>query len=136
MIKIDLYIKEYDWDLTFLFKANRLIAAVENLLFNRNCPFSIVSEALRTILHINTGFCYTNYYLKSTLICVAETDSEEELVNTAVHELKHFQSHVCEYYEVDEKSEEAAYLIGDTTGKLYKEAKRLCGQILNKRLIR
>jgi len=33
-------------------------------------------------------------------------------MNTIVHEAKHVQSHICEYYNVPEDSEEAAYLIG------------------------
>ena len=37
-----------------------------------------------------------------------------------VHEVKHMQSHICSYYNIDERSEEAAYLIGDTVEELYK----------------
>ena len=43
-----------------------------------------------------------------------------QFVNTAIHEAKHVQSHVCSYYNIDEDSEEAAYLIGYIVQRMYK----------------
>lgn len=125
MILIKLHIDRYDWDLTVIFRANRYLGKVADELWNMKCPSHIAKDALKTISEINTGFCYTHNRLKMTLMSIAETDSMEELVNTTVHELLHFTSHVCSYYGISEKSEEAAYLIGDTTGLLYKKSKKL-----------
>lgn len=67
-----------------------------------------------------SGFCYTNDDIKTTLICIAETNSNEDFINTVAHEIKHLQSHICSYYGIDETSEEAAYLIGNITEELYR----------------
>jgi hypothetical protein len=40
-------------------------------------------------------------------------------MSTLVHELKHVQSHICEYYNVSESGEEAAYLIGYLTKLIF-----------------
>lgn len=52
-------------------------------------------------------------------MCVSDADTDEELINTIAHELKHFQSHVFDYYGKVENGEEAAYFVGDTMEKLY-----------------
>jgi hypothetical protein len=41
-------------------------------------------------------------------------------MNTIVHEAKHVQSHICRYYNVEEDSEEAAYLIGYIVQNMHK----------------
>lgn len=123
MIKQKVYLRWYDWYLTVIYEASQALSAVADELWSMQCPSSLALGALELITVKNTGFCYTDYAIKSTLICVAETDSDDELVNTVVHELKHFQSHVCEYYGISEKGEEAAYLIGDTCEELYKKFK-------------
>lgn len=50
----------------------------------------------------------------------SQTTSEEQFLNTVVHEIKHLQSHICRYYNVDEDSEEAAYLTGYIAQKMHK----------------
>lgn len=120
MIRQELEIEKYDWHLTVLYKANQNLAAVADELWHLYCLAKLALQAISVITHINTGFCYTNDFLKATLICVAEADSDEEFVNTTVHETRHLQSHICSYYGISEKGEEAAYLLGDTFTELYK----------------
>lgn len=64
---------------------------------------------------INCGFTYSNLSKRTSVVFVSKADSKAEFLNTFVHELKHVQSHICEYYDVSESSEEAAYLIGYLT---------------------
>lgn len=52
-------------------------------------------------------------------------DSKEQFINTIVHEIKHLQSHICEYYNVSEKGEQAAYLIGYIAMKMFKVFNKL-----------
>lgn len=121
MIKQQLFIEKYDWHLTVLYKANKDISTVVEALWFIKCPYGIATQAIQTIIaKRNNGFCFTNNLIKSTLIGISETDSDEQLVNTVAHEVKHMQSHICSYYNIDERSEEAAYLIGDTVEELYK----------------
>lgn len=60
----------------------------------------------------NTGFTYTDFNRLKSVVGISRTTSQEQFFNTIVHEAKHVQSHICRYYNVDEDSEEAAYLIG------------------------
>ena len=60
----------------------------------------------------DTGFTYTNFNKRQSIVGIAPTSSQEEFLNTIVHEAKHVQSHICKYYNVKEDSEKAAYLIG------------------------
>ena len=61
---------------------------------------------------LDTGFTYTDYDKRRSIVGISPTTSQEQFLNTIVHEAKHVQSHICNYYKVDENSEKAAYLIG------------------------
>ena len=73
----------------------------------------------------NTGFTYSNINEKLSVVCIGETTSVEQFVSTVVHESKHIQSHICSYYGINEKSEEAAYLIGYIVKRMYKVIKTI-----------
>lgn len=120
MIRQELDIKKYDWHLTVLYKANQDLSAVADELWALHCPAKQAFQAIGVASKLNSGFCYTNDYLKATLICVADADSDEEFINTIVHEVTHLKAHVFSYYNFSEKGEEAAYFMGDTVEELYK----------------
>lgn len=120
VIEQHIYIDKYDWHLTVLYNANRDISAVAEALWSMKCSSKIALYILENSLTSkNSGFCFTNTVIKATLICISESESDEELLNTVVHEAKHLQSHICSYYNIDESGEEAAYMIGDIVEKLY-----------------
>ena len=68
----------------------------------------------------DTGFTYTDYYKRRSIVGISPTTSQEQLLNTIVHEAKHVQSHICKYYDVKEDSEDAAYLIGYLVQQMHK----------------
>lgn len=68
----------------------------------------------------NTGFTHTDFTKRRSIVVISPTTSKEQFLNTVVHEIKHLQSHICRYYNVDEDSEEAAYLIGYVAQKMHK----------------
>ena len=68
----------------------------------------------------NTGFTYTNFNKRKSIVGISEVSSQEQFFNTLVHEAKHVQSHICNYYQVKEDSEEAAYLIGYIVQQMHK----------------
>jgi hypothetical protein len=55
-----------------------------------------------------------------SIICIGEASDVSQFVNTAIHEAKHVQSHICSYYRISEDSEDAAYLIGYIVQRMYK----------------
>ncbi len=68
----------------------------------------------------NGGFTHTDYSKKLSIVGIGKVDSKKQLINTIVHESKHVQSHICNYYNVPEDGEQAAYLIGYIVMKMYK----------------
>lgn len=68
----------------------------------------------------NTGFTHTDFNKKRSIVAISKSSSKEQFLNTVIHELKHVQSHICKYYNVDEDSEEAAYLIGYLAQRIHK----------------
>lgn len=68
---------------------------------------------------LNSGFTHTDYKKRLSIVGIGKADSRKQFLNTVVHEAKHVQSHICEYYNVDEKSEDAAYLIGFIVQRMY-----------------
>ena len=67
----------------------------------------------------DTGFTHTDFDKKRSIVGISLTTSKEQFFNTLVHEIKHVQSHICMYYNVEEDSEAAAYLIGYIVQKMY-----------------
>lgn len=69
---------------------------------------------------LNSGFTHTDFDKKRSIVGIGKTDSKEQFMNTIVHEAKHVQSNICEYYEVPEDGEQAAYLIGYLVMRMYR----------------
>lgn len=73
----------------------------------------------------DVGFTYTDFKRKTSIVGIADTSSQEQFINTLVHEAKHVQSHICTYYDVPEDGEQAAYLIGYLVQKMHRVFKDL-----------
>ena len=68
----------------------------------------------------NSGFTHTDFNKKRSIVGIGKTTSKEQFMNTIVHEAKHVQSNICEYYDVPEDGEQAAYLIGYLVMRMYR----------------
>lgn len=73
----------------------------------------------------NTGFTQTDFSKRQSIVGISNVTNKSQLINTIVHEAKHVQSHICRYYNIDEGSEQAAYLIGYIVQKMYLKFKEL-----------
>ena len=94
---------------------------VYDTLIRFGCPKKDARKAARTVTDfLNTGLTFTNTDVKMSFVCVSDATSADEFVNTAIHEAKHVQSHVCEYYNIEEDEETAAYTIGYIVQRMYK----------------
>ena len=60
----------------------------------------------------NKGFTYTDSTKRTSVVVIGNVSSYHQFLNTVVHEAKHVQTAICKYYDIDETSEDAAYLIG------------------------
>lgn len=79
-----------------------------------------IKKALRVLNYKNTGFTFSNEDTKMSIVCISRAENNQQFLDTAIHEIKHVQSHICEYYGIEEDSEEAAYLIGYIARRMYK----------------
>lgn len=68
---------------------------------------------------LNSGYTKTFMNERRSVVGIGIATSKKEFFNTMAHEVKHLQSHICEYYNVDEDSEEAAYLTGFLMMEMY-----------------
>lgn len=75
----------------------------------------------------NTGFTYTDFDKRKSVVGISKTTLQEQFLNTIVHEAKHVQSHICRYYKVEEDSEAAAYLIGYIIQQMHRVFKYMIG---------
>ena len=92
---------------------------VADSLEQLDCPKEDLKMALRTLRKKNTGFTFSNEDYKMSIVCIGEATSVGQFVNTTIHEAKHVQSHICSYYNISEKSEKAAHLIGHLVHRMY-----------------
>lgn len=113
MIQIDIQGK---WLLFVFTSNNHLLDYLEKI----NCSEKDIKNAIRVSKSINSGFTFTNPTYKTTIMYISKASSRAQWFNTLVHELKHVQSHICSYYNIDEKGEEAAYLIRYLMQKIIK----------------
>lgn len=68
---------------------------------------------------LDNGITYSSPDLRRTTMVIAKASSARELFNSFVHELKHFEEQFGEACQIDQKSEEAAYLRGDVAGEMF-----------------
>lgn len=85
---------------------------VQDALRQIGCSHKDIRRSLKVLTKENTGFTFSNSDYKMSIICIGPSSDISQFVNTAIHEAKHVQSHVCSYYDIPENSEDAAYLIG------------------------
>ena len=94
---------------------------ISELLRALGCSEKSIKKTIRIITNKqNCAFTFSNTDLKMSLVCIGEASSQDQLINSIVHEAKHVQSHVCEYYGVEDNSERASYLIGYIVQMMYK----------------
>lgn len=117
------YIKVEDyWNVLVYYNTDFYdLPEIEESLIQLDCPEEDIDAAMNVLYKThNTGFTYSNSKYKMSIVCISQTTSARQFVNTAVHEAKHVQSHICSYYDIDEDSEKAAYLIGFIVSEMYR----------------
>lgn len=70
---------------------------------------------------LDTGFAYSCYNNKLSIIVVHKAFSIEEFINTFEHEKNHLEMHICEALDVNPYSEEAAHISGGIAQQVLEE---------------
>lgn len=68
----------------------------------------------------DSGFTLSDYDGRYTVMFVGEASSDDELYDSIQHELKHATEHIGEYFGIDPRGEESAYLQGEISRNMYK----------------
>lgn len=82
-----------------------------------------IFRAQRVLTRMNTGLTYSNTSLRMSVMCIGRADSETQWLDTIVHEIDHLKNAIINYYDVDNDSEDAAYLQGFIMKKIMTELK-------------
>ena len=101
---------------------------VEDALRQLGCSHKDIKKSLKVLTRENTGFTFSNSDYKMSIVCIGPSSDVSQFVNTAIHEAKHVQSHICSYYDIPENSEKAAYLIGYLVQRMYRMFSKIIRQ--------
>lgn len=115
MVQTGFYLGNRDWWVM----ASLGIDGTEDLrevyesLLSVGCPDYKAREVCMTLSQPNKGYTLTDYNGKYSLMFVSRATDASQMYDSIDHEKKHIVEHVSNYYGVDPKSEEAAYLAGE-----------------------
>lgn len=105
-----------DWTIEFYFSFDiydkeRLLDA----LLWADAPHSLISKVSENIdsERLDEGFCYSNPYLRRTVLGTGVASSGPEVLDSMVHEIIHICQHMAEEDGIDPFGESLAYLGGD-----------------------
>lgn len=74
--------------------------------------FLLISEEILSSDNKNIGFCYSNPYMRESVIYISKTSSRKEFLNTLFHETCHLAVHIANTDSIDKDSENFCYLAG------------------------
>lgn len=70
----------------------------------------------------DTGFTYSNFLNKCSLLVLHKASSLGEFINTFEHEKNHLEMHICEALDINPYSEKAAHMSGDLAQMIIEKA--------------
>lgn len=125
-------LKDRAWNILVYYNVDKYdFVEVADSLKQIDCPKEDIKKSLKLLRRKNTGFTFSNTEYKMSIICIGEATNVGQFVNTAIHEAKHVQSHICSYYGIKEDSEDAAYLIGHIVHRMYKTLEKILRAYVN-----
>ena len=87
--------------------------------FDLNCTAQIINEVKLLITKLNKGFTYSNTNKHISFVCITDTTSKREFINSIAHEAKHIMENICEEYNIPLKGEPSAYMIGEIVMNMF-----------------
>ena len=132
MISQYIQIGDRNWNILIYYNVSKYdFVEVRDSLEQLECPRRDIRKAFNVLKRKNTGFTFSNSDYKMSIICIGEATNIGQFVNTTIHEAKHVQSHICEYYGIEEDGEDAAYLIGHIVHMMYKMLAKILRMYVN-----
>ena len=117
MIHYNIYFTPYNWEVeVYVVLNNCQLDAIINSL--RDCSQSEIQRAFLNITtRVNSGFIKT--FGRRSVIVINKPLTIEDFINVYNHEKNHLEMHICDEFNIDPHSEEAAELSGNLAKYLY-----------------
>lgn len=121
MIRQHIVLGKDQWDIIVYYNIDmKYKQYLSNILYQQGCSNKEINESMNILSKYNTGITYTNMKRRISIVFISKATSNDQFINTIIHEAKHVQTHVCDYYNINENGETAAYLIGYIVQQMYK----------------
>lgn len=109
-------VDKYNWDVVIYYTVDEsqkaaVMDSIERMGCNDDTLKSIKLNVERC--SVDTGFTYSNYHLRKSVLVIHKASSIGEFLNTFEHEKNHLEMHICEAMDINPYSEEAAILSGE-----------------------
>lgn len=91
-------------------------------LLASGCPDYKAQRACMVLSRRDTGYTFTNFDEHLTVMFISRSTSAEQMYDTIHHETKHAVEHISEFFGVNPKSEESAYLQGEIARQMFPAA--------------
>ena len=122
MTKATIHLRDYGWIVYCFFNTKPYDSdTILGYLRSFGCKGNDFVSAKRNLENgrKNEGLTYSNYERRVSVLVVGEASSLDELMNSSAHEIDHLSKHIAQASGIDLMSEEASYIVGDITQKLY-----------------
>ena len=119
---------KYDWEVYAYYGVTPAYKdVIIEQLDSMGCKEELIQESLEIIgkKRPNTGFTYSSYFRKESVIVISDCSSSEDFMNTLVHEARHLQQHIQDTFQLSDYTEEIYYLIGTIVQIMYNKSKSL-----------
>lgn len=118
-------IERYDWDVEIYYtvdekQKDEIIAELKELHPDKETFKKLERNLVNS--ELDTGFIYSSFNKRYSIIVIHKASSIGEFINTFVHEKNHLEMHICEALDINPYSEEAAILSGDIAMQILNEA--------------
>ena len=118
-------IRKYDWNVVINYTVDEqqktdIVTELKELQPDKQ-TFEKLERNLMNA-ELDTGFIYSSFYKKFSIIVIHKASSIGEFINTFVHEKNHLEMHICEALDINPYSEEAAILSGEPSMQILNEA--------------
>lgn len=134
MIKQGFYIGDEEWWLMCYYDVWGVddLREITGVLISAGDTDERIEHALDVLSEKDSGYAYTNFSLRTTVLVTSRTTSAEELFDSILHEIKHATENIGEYYDIDPKSEASAYLQGEIGRNMFRAVAMLLCPKCNK----
>ena len=117
MLHYNVYFRPYDWEIEVyvLFKDCYINKVIDSL---QQCSGSEIQQAfLNLTTRVDSGLIKS--FDRKSVIVINKPSTLEDFVNVYNHEKNHLEMHICEEFDIDPHSEEAAELSGELSKCLF-----------------